>query len=76
MKKVSKNPIAAMIQPIGGKQLPSDWQQQASAFGGTYDRRNFSEMEPKWSVRQTSGTNLAQAARLTRPTWEQLYGTK
>ena len=69
MKRKS-NPIAAMVQPLPGQALPSDWSKQAIDHGGTFDRRDLSQMwrEPQWSAKTNSATteNIIQAARLSK----------
>jgi hypothetical protein len=69
MKRKS-NPIAAMVQPLQGEALPSDWSKQAIDHGGTFDRRDLSQMwrEPQWSAKTNSATaeNIIQSARLSK----------
>jgi hypothetical protein len=49
MKSPRKNPIAAVVQPLPGRQLPSDWKLQTNDFGGNFDRRDLSEN--MWRIR-------------------------
>jgi hypothetical protein len=69
MKRKS-NPVAAMVQPLQGQALPSDWNKQAIDAGGTFDRRDLSQMwrEPQWSAKINSATteNIIQSARLSK----------
>jgi hypothetical protein len=69
MKRKS-NPIAAMVQPLPGQALPSDWSKQAIDHGGTFDRRDLSQMwrEPQWTAKINSATteNIIQSARLSK----------
>jgi hypothetical protein len=69
MKRKS-NPIAAMVQPLPGQALPSDWSKQAIDAGGTFDRRDLSQMwrEPQWTAKTNSATaeNIIQSARLSK----------
>jgi len=69
MKKAI-NPIAAMVQPLAGRKLQSEWQQNLENVGGSYDRRNWNEMfnAPQWSAKTNSATieNTIQTARLNK----------
>ena len=69
MKRKS-NPVAAMVQPLPGQALPSDWNKQAIDAGGTFDRRNWAEVfnSPQWSAKTNSATteNIIQSARLSK----------
>jgi len=69
MKK-STNPIAAMVQPLAGRKLQPDWQQNLENTGGTYDRRLLEDMwrQPNWSAKTNAATteNIIQAARLSK----------
>ena len=67
MKPTKKNPIAAVIQPLQGKQMPGDWQKQTQDFGGDFDRRDLSTMwmNPQWSSKFNDGNeSLTKDARL------------
>jgi hypothetical protein len=67
MKSPKKNPIAAVVLPLQGKQMEPDWQQQTKDFGGNFDRRNLSEMwrSPQWSSKFNNDVeSLTKAARL------------
>ena len=59
-----------MVQPLPGQALPSDWTKQAIDHGGTFDRRDLSQMwrEPQWSAKTNSTTaeNIIQSARLSK----------
>ena len=67
MKKPT-NPIAAMVQPLAGRKLQPDWQQNLENVGGLYDRRDLENAwrTPQWSAKTNSSTteNIIQAARL------------
>ena len=65
MKKV--NPIAAMVQPLAGKQLSPDWKKTTDEFGGTFDRRDLSSMwmNPNWSAK-LNGDNVENILRNSR----------
>jgi hypothetical protein len=69
MKRKS-NPIAAMVQPLQGQPLPSDWSKQAIDHGGTFDRRNWDEVfnAPQWSSKFSANStgNIIQGARLSK----------
>jgi hypothetical protein len=69
MKPTKKNPIAAVIQPLPGKQMPSDWQKQTQNFGGNFDRRDLENMwrNPQWSSKLNSDNvdNLTRNSRLS-----------
>ena len=75
MKKPIKNPIAAMVQPLAGQKLPDNFMQETANFGGTYDKRDLSQLwkNPNWSGKSGS-ENLIQDARLT--TWKDVIGEK
>ena len=59
-----------MVQPLQGQALPSDWNKQAIDAGGTFDRRDLSQMwrEPQWTAKTNSTTteNIIQSARLSK----------
>ena len=69
MKTPEKNPIAAVVQPLQGKQMNPDWQRQTQDFGGNYDRRDLSMMwkNPQWSSKLSADNveNLMQECRLS-----------
>jgi len=67
MKPTKKNPIAAVIQPLPGRQMPRDWQKSTQEFGGNFDRRDLSEMwrSPEWSSKFNNNVeSLTKDARL------------
>ena len=66
MKSTKKNPIAAVVQPLQGKQMPGDWQKQTQDFGGNFDRRDLENMwkTPNWSSK-LSADNVIRASRLS-----------
>lgn len=67
MKTPQKNPIAAVVQPLPGRQMPSDWKLQTNDFGGNFDRRNLSELwrSPEWSSKFNNNVeSLTKDARL------------
>jgi hypothetical protein len=59
------NPVAASVQPIGGRPLPADWRQQAANTGGAYDQRRLEDMwrNPQWTGKTYE--NIVQNARLS-----------
>jgi hypothetical protein len=75
MKKTI-NSIAAMVQPIAGRHLEADWQQNirrssmanGHAVGGTYDKRDLESLwkMPNWSAKISADNvdNVMRAARL------------
>lgn len=69
MTPLKKNPIAAQVQPLAGRQLQANWQSETNDFGGNFDRRNLSEMwkSPRWSSKIDSTTvqNIVGGARLS-----------
>jgi hypothetical protein len=71
-----KNPIAATVNCPQGQKLPANWQRTLEATGGTYDRRELSEMWKNAPTTKISVENLAQNARLKQPTWSQLFGNQ
>jgi len=71
------NPKHAQPQPLAGKQLPNDWRNNTADHGGTYDRRNLSEMwkqEP--THKQIQVDSLIRNARLQPLSWNEIYGKK
>ena len=67
MKPPKKNPIAAVVQPLPGRQMPKNWEQQTNDYGGNFDRRNLSEMwrSPEWSSKFNNDVeSLTKDARL------------
>ena len=66
--KPQKNPLIS-VQPLSGQQLPADWQRTAAAAGGTFDRRDLSQLwkSPQWSSKLNSDNvdNLMRNARLS-----------
>jgi hypothetical protein len=67
MKNNRKNPIAAVVQPLQGRQMMPDWQQQTKDFGGNFDRRDLSAMwrSPQWSSKFNNNVeSLTKDARL------------
>jgi len=73
------NPIAARVLPLAGRQLPPDWQQQAAQNRSqAYDQRDLENLwrTPQWSAKQHEAKNIGQAARLTPPTWEEMFGKR
>lgn len=63
------NPVAVRVMPLAGQQLPPGWDRQAASMGGTFDRRDLSQLwrEPQWTAKPSSATsdNIIQQARLT-----------
>jgi hypothetical protein len=76
MNNQRKPTIAARVLPIPGRQLPGEWRAETAHYGGTYDRRNLEELwkQPKWQG--ASQENITQDARLSAPTWNDLFGSK
>lgn len=67
MKK-STNPINATVQPIAGRQLPSDWQQKATLRAKIADVHYQYMLENKWRLPADAvDPNVARAARLSNP---------
>ena len=66
--KPQKNPLIS-VQPLAGQQLPAGWQKAATEAGGTFDRRDLSQLwkSPLWSSKLNSDKvdNLMRNARLT-----------
>jgi len=66
--KPQKNPLIS-VQPLGGLQLPAGWQKAATEAGGTFDRRDLSQLwkSPIWSSKLNSDNvdNLMRNARLS-----------
>jgi hypothetical protein len=67
MRTPKKNPIAAVVQPLQGKQMPGDWQKQTQEFGGNFDRRDLENMwrTPNWNSK-LSGDNVDNVIRTSR----------
>lgn len=71
------NPKHAQPLPLAGQQLPSNWKDKTADHGGTYDRRNLSEMwkqEP--THKQIQVDSLIRNARLQPLSWNEIYGEK
>jgi hypothetical protein len=66
---MKKSTIAALVQPLAGQQLPADWQRTATETGGTFDRRDLSQLwkTPQWSSKLNGDNidNLMRNARLS-----------
>ena len=66
-----KPPIHKHITPqaLPGQQLPAGWQRTAAEAGGTFDRRDLSQLwkSPIWSSKLNSDNvdNLMRNARLS-----------
>jgi hypothetical protein len=69
MKTPKKNPIAAVVQPLQGKQMPADWKIETNDFGGTFDRRDLENMwrNPQWNSKFSAENvgNVVRGARLS-----------
>jgi hypothetical protein len=69
MKTPRKNPINAVVQPLPGRQLPSDWKLQTNDFGGNFDRRDLENMwrTPNWNSKLSADNvdNIIRASRLS-----------
>ena len=66
--KPQKNPLIS-VQPLSGPLLPLAWQKTATEIGGTFDRRDLSQLwkSPIWSSKLNSDNvdNLMRNARLS-----------
>ena len=66
--KPQKNPLIS-VQPLSGPLLPLAWQKAATEIGGTFDRRDLSQLwkTPQWSSKLNSDNidNLMRNARLS-----------
>jgi|GEM_PF-2176685 len=66
--KPQKNPLIS-VQPLAGVPLSVGWQKAAAEAGGTFDRRDLSQLwkTPKWSSKINSDNvdNLMRNARLS-----------
>ena len=66
---MKKPTIAALVQPLSGQPLPAGWQKAATEAGGTFDRRDLSQLwkSPQWSSKLNSDNvdNLMRNARLS-----------
>lgn len=66
--KPQKNPLIS-VQPLPGQQLPAGWQKAATEAGGTFDRRDLSQLwrTPQWSSKLNGDNvdNLMRNARLS-----------
>lgn len=72
----NKNPINASVQPIAGEQLAANWKDRTADHGGTYDRRNISEMWKQLGNKAAPVESLIRSARLTPFPAEQLFGKR
>lgn len=66
---MKKPTIAALVQPLAGQQLPVRWQKAVTEAGGTFDRRDLSQLwkSPQWNSKLNSDNvnNLMRNARLS-----------
>ena len=66
--KPQKNPLISVL-PLPGERLPPGWQKAATEIGGTFDRRDLSQLwkTPQWSSKLNSDNvdNLMRNARLS-----------
>lgn len=78
MKKTNRpaNPLHIQTLPLQGEQLPSNWREQAINAGGTYDRRDLKNMWKEAKMTKTNDSNITQQARLSRPSWAEMFGTR
>ena len=69
MNNNRKNPIAAVVLPLQGRQMPSDWKLQTNDFGGNFDRRDLENMwrTPNWNSKPSADNvdNIIRASRLS-----------
>jgi hypothetical protein len=74
MKKATPH-IAITPQALAGRQLPSNWRENAQNAGGTYDRRDLENLwkSPNWSSKLNC-ENVIRDARLT--SWNEIVGEK
>ncbi|MCP9795939.1 hypothetical protein [Synechococcus lacustris] len=72
MKSPKKNPIAAVVLPLQGRQMEPDWQQKTKDFGGNFDRRDLENMwrNPQWSSKLSADNvdNIIRNGRLSSTT--------
>ena len=74
---MKKPTIAAVVQPLAGQQLPPGWQRTATEAGGTFDRRNLSEMWKQGTTnKKIEVDSPTRNARLQPLSWNDLYGRK
>ena len=74
--KPQKNPLIS-VQPLSGPLLPLAWQKAATEIGGTFDRRNLSEMWKQGTTnKKIEIDSPTRNARLQPLSWNDLYGKK
>ena len=74
---MKKPTIAALVQPLSGQQLPPGWQRTATEAGGTFDRRNLSEMWKQGTTnKKIEVDSPTRNARLQPLSWNDIYGQK
>lgn len=71
------NPKHAQSLPLAGQQLPNDWRNKTADHGGTYDRRNLSEMWKQGTTnKKIEVDSPTRSARLQPLSWDDIYGEK
>ena len=72
-----KPTIAALVQPLSGQPLPAGWQKAVAGAGGTFDRRNLSEMWKQGTTnKKIEVDSPTRNARLQPLSWNDIYGQK
>ena len=70
------NPLHAVVLPLQGRQLPSDWKAATSDHGGLFDRR---PLEDLWKLPMNTKApvdSITRNARLQPIPWSEVYGDK
>ena len=75
-KRIQINPINAQPQCLPGRQLPSDWKVSTTDLGGTFDRRQLSELWKNVSSNKQEVDSPTRNARLQPLSWNEIYGDK
>ena len=79
MDKLNDNIGQARFQahPPAGRQMPANWQRDAASIGAAADANYLRRLENAWrhTDKPTSGI-LARDARLSPPSWEDVFGQK
>lgn len=71
--KQKRSPIAAQVLPLAGRRLPANWADGMNA-GGNYDKRILEDLwkDAQWGAKQQDSPT--KNARLSSPTWAELFG--
>jgi len=73
---------AGTAHNLTGTPLPEDFHRRnpkLNSMGGlVMDQRDWKEVfdRPRWSAKPPASPNLIQGARLTPPSWREIYGDK